>query len=73
MSVEEMAASVNWNLYNEFPENTCTCILCAATFRSHSKLVIQTKPVLLSQKPCPKCGSHSLMRATTNIRHQVIQ
>ncbi len=73
MNVKEMAEGVNWNAFSEFPENTCTCADCEAVFRSHSKLVIQGPPVLLSQKPCPACGSHSLMRASSDPERQVLQ
>ncbi len=55
---------IDWSAFDEYSENTCTCT-CGAVFRSHSKFV-GSLPGIITQKPCPACGSHDSIRRVSS-------
>ena len=52
-----MATNIDWAPFDKDTENECEC-MCGAVFRSHSKFVAADG--IVSRKPCPACGTHSL-------------
>ena len=39
---------------------------CNAIYRSHGKLVMESKPHYVTQKPCPGCGRNNDIRSVSN-------
>jgi hypothetical protein len=61
----EVAGKIDWSVFDQYPENTCTC-LCKHVFRSHSKFIVSPQVGLVSRRSCPSCGSHKLTKASSD-------
>lgn len=66
----EGLAPCEWDVFDKYPENTCTC-QCGAVFRSHSRCAMTgaSAPAhleLKSRKPCPRCGLFNNLAGTSS-------
>lgn len=59
--LNKMAADFDWAKLEGLAEDECTCQRCGTLFKSHARYFALVS-ALLSQKPCPKCGEHTLGR-----------
>lgn len=67
---ESIAASmVDWSDIQEYEPDLVEC-KCGAEFLSHTKFMGPPLNKVLSQTPCPSCGTRSNFRVVRSPRHR---